>query len=59
MLFQIIVRFCWKLVLFDEAEVPLNLKTCGCKLRVLLIEFSNSGLVIVLWALQALFWHKS
>ena len=46
-------------MLFDEAEVPLNLKTCGCKLRVLLIEFSNSGLVIVLWALQALFWHKS
>ena len=46
-------------MLFVEAEVPLNLKTCGCKLRVLLIEFSNGGLVTVLRALQVLFWHKS
>ena len=22
-------RFCWKLVLFDVVEVPLNLKICG------------------------------
>ena len=58
-LFQIIVRFCWKLVLFDGAEVPLNLKTCGYKMRVLLMEFSNGGLVIVLQALQVIFWHKS
>ena len=35
-------------MLFDEAEVLLNLKTCACKFRALLIEFSNGGLVIVL-----------
>ena len=46
-------------MLFDEAVVPLNLKTCGCKLRVLLIECSNGGLVTILKALQVLFWLKS
>ena len=39
----------WRQVAEREGRVPLNLKICGLKWRVLWTEFSVGGTVIILW----------
>ena len=58
-LFLIIVRFWWKLVVLVGGAVLLRLRICDQKLRVLLRRFNNGGMVIALGALQVLFWLRN
>ena len=55
MWFQIIVLLLWRQVAGRGGRVPLNLKICGLKRRVLWTEFVAGGIVIILWDLLVMY----